>query len=158
MPGQWWRAIDAVVTDIDHVESCSHVRRHSARIPDGKCCTMSLCDVKSVEQEQSAMKQIWFRFGGRSKPMEVGRGVEEEMEENERTTWRILDETQVYLLAEGRTLDWTDVTRLEDGRTVEVVCAVKGAGDKKWKKGKKDKNLCNFSEERSSGDVVMSKE
>ena len=64
------------------------------------------------------MKQVWVRFGGKSRPVDIWRDQEGEFEGTARGMMGIQADEEVYLVADGRSMGWkeTRVGRWKGGR------------------------------------------
>ena len=101
---------------------------------------------------QAAAKQLWMRFEGRSRIIEIGE--EEEIWETEkrvRGKMGLGRDTELYVMSEGRRVDWEGLGRIQAGRTVEMGLVTRGGGRKrKTKNGNRWESLASGGERKES--------
>ena len=90
--------------------------------------------------EQSKQGQVWVRFEGRTKAVDLG-GTEEEMRKRIQTAIGGAREEEMYATSQGRRETWERVAAMEDGRVIEVTMKMMGGMGKK--RSKKDRNPWN---------------
>ena len=95
-----------------------------------------------LAEKSPATKQIWIRFGGKTRPMEVEAEKIGRLEEAIRECMALGDETQIYMVSEGRRVDGRNLAGMEEEKVVDVRLMMKGGGKKK----KRVKNPLGFSE------------
>ena len=79
-----------------------------------------MCDAQGLRADRIETKQVWVRFGGRSRPVDIRRDQEGEFEATAREMMGIQADVEFYLVADGRSIGWKEAERLEDRMVVEV--------------------------------------
>ena len=74
---------------------------------------------------QSKQRQVWVRFEGQTKAVDVG-GTEEEVRKRIQTAIGGAREEEIYLTSQGRRETWKSVAAMENGRVVEVTVRMRG--------------------------------
>ena len=90
-----------------------------------------MCNAQGLRADRTETKQVWVRFGGRSRPVDIRRDQEGEFEGTAREMMGIQADVEFYLVADGRSIGWKEAERLEDRMVVEVLCRMNGGGQKK---------------------------
>ena len=103
--------------------------------------------------EQSKQGQLWVRFEGKTRAVDLG-GTEEEMRERIQTAIKQTWEGEVYVTNQGRRETWKSVAAMEDGRAIEVTVKMKGGVGKK--RGKKNRNPWNTPSSESEPEKIQS--
>ena len=102
---------------------------------------------------QSKQRQVWVRFEGQTKAVDVG-GTEEEVRKRIQTAIGGAREEEIYLTSQGRRETWESVAAMENGRVVEVTVRMRGGMGKK--RNKKDRNPWNTPSSGSEIDRISS--
>ena len=102
---------------------------------------------------QSKQRQVWVRFAGQTKAVDVG-GTEEEVRKRIQTAIGGAREEEIYLTSQGRRETWESVAAMENGRVVEVTVRMRGGMGKK--RNKKDRNPWNTPPSGSEIDRISS--
>ena len=69
--------------------------------------------------EQSKQGQLWVRYEGKTRAVDLG-GTAEEMRERVHTATKQTGEGEVYVTSQVRRETWESVAAMEDGRAIEV--------------------------------------
>ena len=80
--------------------------------------------------QQAAAKQIWFRFEGKTRVIDIW-GQDSEIEKEIREKMRIEKGWDIYMTNEGTMIGWKDLVEIRDGEMVEVGLRMRGGGKKK---------------------------
>ena len=102
---------------------------------------------------QSKQRQVWVRFEGQTKAVDVG-GTEEEVRKRIQTAIGGAREEEMYMTSQGRRETWESVAAMENGRVVEVTVKMRGGMGKK--RNKKDRNPWNTPSSGSEPDRISS--
>ena len=87
--------------------------------------------------EQSKQRQVWVRFEGHTKAVDVG-GTEEETRKRIQTAIGGAREEEMYVTSQGRKETWESVAAMENGRVIAVTVKMRGGMGKK--RSKKNRN------------------
>ena len=117
-----------------------------------------VCDAQGLRADRTETKQVWVRFGGRSRPVDIPRNQEGEFEGTARETTGIQADAEYNLVESGRSIGWKEAERLEDRMVVEGMCRMNGGGQKKNKINQQWKRNTVISEERTSDEWTGSEE
>ena len=79
-------------------------------------------------------KQIWFRFEGKTRAIDIWR-QDSEIEEEIREKMRIEKRWDIYMTNEGKVVGWRDLEEVRDGGMVEIGLRMRGGGKKKKERG-----------------------
>ena len=80
--------------------------------------------------QQAAAKQIWFRFEGKTRVIDIWR-QDSEIEEEIREKMRIEKSWDIYMTNEVKMIGWKDLEEIRNGVMVEVGLRMRGGGKKK---------------------------
>ena len=83
--------------------------------------------------QQAATKQVWFRFEGKTRLIDIW-GRDLEIEEEVREKMKIEKDLDIYMTSEGKMISWKDLEEIRDGRMVEVGLRMRSGGKKKGTK------------------------
>ena len=99
----------------------------------------------------AATKQIWFRFEGKTRIIDIW-GQDPEIEEEIRERMRIEGSWDIYMTNEGKVIGWRDLEQMRDGEMVEIRLRMRGR--RKEEEGDEDqKSMGKFGEwRRKHGD------
>ena len=89
--------------------------------------------------QQAVAKQIWFRFEGKTRAIDIW-GQDSEIEEEIREKMKIEKRWDIYMTNEGKVVGWRDLEEVRDGERVEIGFRMRGGGKKKKKKGARSGN------------------
>ena len=77
--------------------------------------------------QQAAAKQIWFRFEGKTRTIDIW-GQDSEIEEEIREKMRIEKGWNIYMTNEEKVIGWRDLEEIRDGWMVEIGLRMIGGG------------------------------
>ena len=80
--------------------------------------------------QQAVAKQIWVRFEGKTRAIDIW-GQDSEIEEEIREKMRIEKRWDIYMTNEGKVIGWRDFEEIRDGEMVEIGLRMRGGGKKK---------------------------
>ena len=69
--------------------------------------------------QQAAAKQIWFRFDGKTRVIDIW-GQDSEIEEEIREKMRIEKRWDFHMTNDGKVIGWRDLEEIRDGEMVEI--------------------------------------
>ena len=103
-------------------------------------------------------KQIWFRFEGKTRTIDIW-GQDSEIEEEMREKMRIEKRWDIYMTNEGKVIGWRDLEEIRDGRMVEIGLRMRGGGKKKkgTRSGNQRENLVSGGESTGSEEMKQRK-
>ena len=108
---------------------------------------------KPGDTATAAAKQVWFRFEGKTRLVDIwGRDLEIEKEAREKM--RLGKDLDIYMTSEGRMIGWKDLEEIRDGEMIEVGLRMKGGG----KKNKGTKSGNQWESLASGGESTRSEE
>ena len=102
-------------------------------------------------------KQIWFRFEGKTRAIDIW-GQDSEIEEEIREKMRIEKRWDIYMTNEGKVVGWRDLEEIRDGRMVEIGLRMRSGGKKKkgTRRGNQRENLVSGGESTGSEETENS--
>ena len=109
--------------------------------------------------QQAVAKQIWFKFEGKTRAIDIW-GRDSEIEEEIREKMRIDKTSDFYMRNEGKVVGWRDLEEIRDGGMVEIGLRMRGGGKKKkgMRSGNQRGNLVSGGESTGSEETENSTE
>ena len=106
--------------------------------------------------QQAVARQIWFRFEGKTRAIDIW-GQDSEIEEEIREKMKIEKRWDICMTNEGTVVGWRDLEEVRDGGMVEIGLRMRGGGKKKkWTSGNQRENLVSGGESTGSEETENS--